>query len=103
MDQHTTGTNLIPLEGFLAMRQLQDGRVIGVMPMIFTTGLVVGITPETIGYRYCYETSREALAAFRSWDGQGDPPGEWIKLKGHPTRGDAHGPGYRGFVERQAP
>lgn len=95
---------LLPLEGFLAMRQLDDGRVIGVRPMLYTTGLAVGITPfEACEYQYCYESALDCLRAYTAWDGQGDPPGPWLKLKGHPERPEEHGPGYKGFIARKAP
>ena len=98
------GTDLLPLDGFLAMRQLDDGRVIGVRPMIYTTGLAVGVTPfDACEYQYCYETVRDAVKAYLAWDGQGDPPGPWLKLKGHPERHDEHGPGMADFLKRRAP
>lgn len=33
------------------------------------------------GCRYCYENYRDAQNALMAWDGEGDPPGPWIKEK----------------------
>jgi hypothetical protein len=60
--------------------------------MMFTTGLMVGLDELGYAYRYCYEHQADAAAALAAWDGQGDPPGPWIKIKGHPD-GERLGPG----------
>lgn len=31
--------------------------------------------------RFCYEHSIDAVLAVQDWDGQGDPPGPWLKQK----------------------
>jgi hypothetical protein len=54
----------------------------GLMPFLYTVGLVVGITRRGYERRYCYETTTQAHAALLAWDGKGHPPGPWIKLKG---------------------
>lgn len=68
-------------EGYENLRVLPDGTTIGTQRMMFTTGLFVGLT--LIGYRtrYCYAEEGAAVAACRTWDGKGDPPGLWIKQK----------------------
>jgi hypothetical protein len=68
-------------EGHKEVRELPDGRIIGVLPMLFTHGLYVGMTEYSYDRRYCYENNRDALEAARTWDGKGDPPGPWIKEK----------------------
>lgn len=67
--------------GYEHPRQLPDGRWIAGMRLLFTYGLVVDI--DEIGWRtrYCYEFYEEALKDIKTWDGQGDPPGKWIKQK----------------------
>lgn len=62
----------------------------GIRRLLFTVGLWYNIeyggkagAPEG---RYCYHTMAEAVAAFNEWDGEGDPPGDWIKHKG--SRGE---------------
>jgi hypothetical protein len=48
----------------------------------FTTALVAGIDSIGHGVRYCFEHAADAAAALAAWDGQGHPPGPWIKAKG---------------------
>ena len=80
--------------GYAAVRQLPDGRWIGVMRFIYTVGLCVGLDDMGYRYRYCYQSYIHAVRDAERWDGQGDPPGLWLKLKGHPVRGDVMGPGW---------
>jgi hypothetical protein len=68
-------------EGYRPVRVLPSGVVIGVMPQLYTTGLFVGLNEFSWKRRYCYEHQVEAVIAFVSWDGEGDPPGPWIKEK----------------------
>lgn len=75
------------------VRQLPNGQLVGTQPQLFTTGLFVGL--DAVGdyaYRYCYEREADAAFAARTWNGVGDPPGPWLKLKGKPG-GDRLGPG----------
>lgn len=48
----------------------------------FTTGLVVGLSWEGYGRRYCFEHAHDARLALVAWDGNGHPAGPWIKCKG---------------------
>lgn len=73
------------------VRVLPDGRICGLLKMMFTTGLCVDLDEDAYAYRYCYATTREASVALAAWDGTGDPPGPWIKRKG--LGGDVRGPG----------
>jgi len=50
--------------------------------MLFTVGLM--ITDSSSGHptvRWCYYTRREAKAALETWNGEGNPPGDWIVMK----------------------
>lgn len=59
------------------------GVICGLGRFAFTTGLMVGMTlGEPYSRRYCYEHEVEALVALLTWDGEGHPPGPWIKVKG---------------------
>lgn len=62
-----------------------DGKLCCLQHFIFTTGLLVGVTFDGMTYnyeaRYCYATVVDALGALIRWDGQGDPPGPWVKEK----------------------
>lgn len=68
--------------GYERVRVLPNGETAGLLRMIFTVGLVVGL--DEFGYRtrFCYPDFNDAAAALESWDGIGDPPGPWIKEKG---------------------
>ena len=70
-------------EGYTGIKEIPGVGICGLRSFIFTTGLIIGM--NEIGYfgRYCYKTSQEASDALKSWDGSGDPPGNWIKYKGH--------------------
>lgn len=68
--------------GYAFPRQLPDGRWIGLQPMLYTIGLFVGLDPVGYAYRYCYESFGEALLDVVGWNGEADPPGNWIKRKG---------------------
>lgn len=68
-------------QSYLMPRLLPDGQWIALQSMLYTTGLVVGITPISWRTRFCYETPAEALIASLLWDGTGDPPLNWIKQK----------------------
>ena len=80
-------------QGYTAVRQLPDGRWIGVLKLIYTCGLVVGLDESGYQYRYCYHRYVDAVRDAERWDGVDDPPGPWVKLKGHKERGDVLGPG----------
>lgn len=70
--------------GYHAVRQLTDGRWIGLQDMFYTTGLFVDMDDTGYICRYCYENRHAAFRAFAAWDGQNDPPGPWVKRKGGP-------------------
>ena len=80
--------NLIFAElGYRPNRLLPTGEYAGVMQMCYTYGLFVGL--DDCGYRtrFCFETRAEAEEALRDWDGNGWPPGYWIKQKPEGTPG----------------
>ena len=69
-------------EGYFQITEVPEVGVCALYRFLFTVGLVVSI--NEIGYRgrYCYENLSDAKEALDIWDGQGDPPGPWIKYKG---------------------
>lgn len=67
--------------GYAPFKMLDTREWAGVMNMVYTCGLFVGIKEFGYRTRYCYETRREAEAALEAWNGDGDPPGMWIKQK----------------------
>jgi hypothetical protein len=80
--------------GYSDVRHLPSRGWCGVYRFMFTTAIVCGL--DQIGYatRFCYHHWLEASEALRSWDGMGDPPGNWIKEK----PGDRHGPGSPDYI-----
>lgn len=68
-------------QGYTNMRKA-GGKLCGLLPMAFTTGLMVGMGENFYEYRYCYENRRDAVAALKAWDGTGHPGGPWIVQKG---------------------
>ena len=48
---------------------------------IHTWGLVMEISECEIGGRYCYEDYMDALLDLYTWNGEGDPQRNWIKIK----------------------
>ena len=72
--------------GFYFVKPLDSGLEIGVIKMLFTWDLCININPNSMfdayEYRYMYETAGEAVEACSQWDGEGHPPGKWIKRKG---------------------
>jgi hypothetical protein len=70
---------------FIEARELPGQGLCGVQRFIFSCGLLTELTFDGYSYdytrRYCYHLASHALEALRTWDGKGDPPGEWIKEK----------------------
>lgn len=82
----------IETEGYYTHLRIVPGRgVCGIWRLLYTYGLVYGL--DYFGYRgrYCYKTEREAVEALNAWNGEGDPPGNWIVNKGEPG-GDRQNP-----------
>ena len=79
-------------EGYYNIKAVPGNGVCALFKFAFTTGLVIGI--DDIGYhgRYCYSNRQDAIDALNSWDGQGDPSGNWIKYKGE--GGERSNPNY---------
>lgn len=77
--------------GYEELCQRGKRGVCGIHAFVFTGALVVGI--DQLGYegRYCYPSMAEASEALAQWDGEKDPPGNWIKYKGR--GGERLGPG----------
>lgn len=60
-----------------------NGKVVGLYPFIFTTGIVVGMDETGYEYRFCYGTPREAQTGLLMWVANGgDEPENYIKRKG---------------------
>jgi hypothetical protein len=68
------------------------GKVYALHRFIYTTAILVDCSYSGYGYRYCYPNHADAVEAFETWDGLGDPPGNWLKRKGRD--GDYSNPDY---------
>jgi len=60
----------------------KNGVWVAVYPFLFTTGIVTHLTKDGYSTRYCYEHFEDACRSLIEWNGEGDPPGPWIKRKG---------------------
>ena len=83
-------------EGYMCVRRMKNGEWIGVSMQIYTCGLCVGLNEHEYKRRYCYEKLRYALIAASQYEGEGDPIGPWIKVKGE--GGERMGPGAKGTI-----
>lgn len=70
------------LDAYTDVRQLPDGRVIGVLRLLFHWTLHVDIHEYGYEDRYCYATKAQAVLALNEWDGTGDPGHGWHR---HPS------------------
>ncbi|MBY0561544.1 hypothetical protein [Hyphomicrobium sp.] len=82
--------------GYKHLRRNEAGDLLGIMEFIYTWGLCVIEDRTSYFKRYCYSGQGEALVACVTWDGQGDPPGNWIVEK----PGGRSGPGGRHAKEQ---
>lgn len=73
---------LLQEEGYSQLREIEGRGICGLRSMVFTVGLFYGL--DQLGYsgRYCYPNIAEAVVSCLTWDGKGDPKGNWIKHKG---------------------
>lgn len=69
-------------QGYFMIKKIPNQGVCCLMKFLFTTGLIIDADLNGYEGRYCYETIEEAIQAILEWNGEGDPPGNWIKYKG---------------------
>lgn len=82
-------------EGYFLLVETEDHKICGLLPFMFTTGLVVDIDQFGYGRRYCYPNTESAVDGYVKWLANGttfnDPQDDmWIKCKG--DRGDYTNP-----------
>ena len=68
-------------EGYSHLRVMPNGEIAGIQSFMFTYGLVLGLDHWGYRTRFCFPSKAEAVAALKDWDGEGFPPGFWIKQK----------------------
>jgi hypothetical protein len=69
----------------LARRLLDDGREVCLYPMIYNVRLCIGEAGAPFyDHAWCYPRAdaAAALQAVAEWDGEGKPPGPWVKEVG---------------------
>lgn len=67
--------------GYSFPRKLPSGEWAGIQRNLFTYGLVVGLDKTGYRTRFCYSLKTDAVESLEKWDGEGFPPGYWIKQK----------------------
>jgi DNA-binding protein H-NS len=65
--------------GYAEVRVISPTQVVALDQKLFTWGLILGADHDRPDGRYCFEGYTDAHKAFETWDGQGHPPGPWIK------------------------
>ena len=59
-------------QGYRFMREVPDNGICGLLPMLFTTALVVDMEVSGYSHRFCFERPQDALVALKGWTGAGD-------------------------------
>jgi hypothetical protein len=79
------------------VRQMKNRKWIALHKNIYTVGLCIDLGEFGYAYRYCYVNFIDALEAFNKYEGEGDPIGPWVKVKGLDVE-ERLGPGAKGEV-----
>jgi len=66
------------LEGYHHVRQLDDGTWIGLLPLLFTTGLCMGMDAVGWSKRYCFESLSDCIKEADKLKTFDDIPTGWI-------------------------
>ena len=74
--------SVVQENGYAGVREVPGQGLCGLLPFLLTWAVVVDLTEDCYGRRYCYEHQGDAAEALKVWDGQGHPSGPWIKCKG---------------------
>lgn len=69
-------------ETVIAVAFIPNKNICCLQRFAFTVAIVCDCNMSGYEGRYCYHTLAEAREAFNTWDGNGHPPGNWIKAKG---------------------
>ena len=68
--------------GYLAIKELKDGRLVGLIKMLFSVAIVVDINVIGYSHKYCYPEAQDAFNDYIEWSGENHPSGNWSKRKG---------------------
>lgn len=66
------------LGGYLSVRRLEDGTVVGVGTLLYTTAVYVGIDLMGWRHRFCFDDHNLALFEYRQLRAGQDEPSGWI-------------------------
>lgn len=66
------------ISGCHHVRQLEDGTVVGVGQLLYTTALYVGLTIDTWHHRFCFDDPALALSELQRLRTAQDEPIGWI-------------------------
>lgn len=72
---------LLNAEGYFGIIKFKNKGICAIHKLLYTTGIVYNIDSISYEGRYCYNTLAEAVFALGNWDGNDDPPGDWIVHK----------------------
>lgn len=68
-------------QGYYQIKTLDDGRVIALLDLMFTTGIFVDINFGGYNHRYCYKDRNDAIFSIKTWDGKDDSLQGWVAKK----------------------
>lgn len=67
---------------YVGARRLVDGTYVGVMRLVFTLAICIGVTPySAYTRRYCYQDAAVCLREYQLLEGGGDVPTGWIQQR----------------------
>lgn len=71
--------------GFVGAKRLPDGTYAGVLPLIFTYAICLGVT-RAAAYRkrFCYEDTSACLHEYRKLSSFDDEPSGWVARRPEP-------------------
>ena len=75
-------------EHYVALRQIDDGRIIGVHRLLMHWTVHIDISDTGYEDRYCFQNQVDAVIAMETWTGAGDLPGRWHRHVGTNRRRD---------------
>lgn len=74
--------SVVQANGYTEVREVPGQGWCGLLQFLLTWSVVVDLTEDCYGRRYCYEHQEDAAKALKDWNGQGHPTGPWVKCKG---------------------
>ena len=64
--------------GYREVRKLPDGNFVGIVPLMFTTGLCIDLNSCGHNKRFCFKKEADALQALANLQSVDDEPTGWI-------------------------